>query len=381
MNSISYWEKSTFYSKYDVIILGAGIVGLNAAIHIKQQNKSLKVCVLERGILPSGASTKNAGFTTFGSLSELIEQLKRSNEKGMLEITERRYLGLKKLINTVGKKTMDYQQWGGHELFKTDQEALFTECKEQLNYFNGLLKKVFGLNNIFSIEDKLIKDFGFSGLNHIIKNSQEGQIDTGKMMEKLMSIANSLDVKVFTGVPIKGIFKDENGIHAQTETGEVFSGKQLLVCTNAFAKNLFPKLDIIPGRGQVVITKELRDLKFKGTFHYDKGYYYFRNINNRVLFGGGRNIDFKKEETYEFGNTEEVMSSLRNILREVILPKQAFEIDYSWSGIMAFGKALEPIVEKMEDNIYCAVRCNGMGVALGSLIGMEVADLFLDSLN
>ena len=31
----------------------------------------------------------------------------------------------------------------------------------------------------------------------------------------------------------------------------------------------------------------MKNLKIKGSFHYEKGYYYFRNIDNRILLGGG----------------------------------------------------------------------------------------------
>ena len=150
--------------------------------------------------------------------------------------------------------------------------------------------------------------------------------------------------------------------------------------TNAFVNTLIPDLDVTPGRGQVLITKPIKNLKVKGTFHYDKGYYYFRNINGRVLLGGGRNLDFKTEETTEFGQTENVQSALENLLRGVIIPDTPFEIEQRWSGIMAFGKQLEPIVTEAKPNVFCAVRCNGMGVAMGSQTGEDIARLVLNSL-
>jgi hypothetical protein len=42
---------------------------------------------------------------------------------------------------------------------------------------------------------------------------------------------------------------------------------------------------------------------------------------------------------------------------------------------MGFGKEVKPIVEKIQPGLYCAVRCNGMGVAMGSLLGEQVAML------
>jgi gamma-glutamylputrescine oxidase len=56
--SFSYWEQKSFLSDCDVIIVGSGIVGLNAALRLKKNKLSLNVGVLEAGFLPSGASTK-----------------------------------------------------------------------------------------------------------------------------------------------------------------------------------------------------------------------------------------------------------------------------------------------------------------------------------
>ena len=69
----SYWELQSFLQRYPVAVLGSGIVGLSAAIQIKTERPELPVLVLERGALPTGASTRNAGFACFGSLSELLD--------------------------------------------------------------------------------------------------------------------------------------------------------------------------------------------------------------------------------------------------------------------------------------------------------------------
>jgi len=47
---------------YDLIVVGAGFTGLSTAIHFKKHHKKANVLVLDRGIFPSGASSKNAGF-------------------------------------------------------------------------------------------------------------------------------------------------------------------------------------------------------------------------------------------------------------------------------------------------------------------------------
>jgi hypothetical protein len=107
----------------------------------------------------------------------------------------------------------------------------------------------------------------------------------------------------------------------------------------------------------------------------DEGFYYFRNVGQQVLLGGGRNLDPEGETTREFGQTELIQESLTALLRQVIIPGIPFRIAHRWSGIMGVGPQKKPIVRKFSDNVACGVRLGGMGVAIGSHIGMELAGL------
>lgn len=147
-----------------------------------------------------------------------------------------------------------------------------------------------------------------------------------------------------------------------------------MFATNGFATEL-TKNQVKPARAQVLITKPIQNLKIKGTFHLDEGYYYFRNIENRILFGGGRNLDFEGETTTELTQTKIIQDKLEELLKTVILPNQFFEIEQRWSGIMGVGNQKKPIVTQLSNNVYCGVRLGGMGVAIGSLIGKELANL------
>jgi hypothetical protein len=62
-------------------------------------------------------------------------------------------------------------------------------------------------------------------------------------------------------------------------------------------------------------------------------------------------------------------------LKKIILPNQKFEIDQRWSGIMGLGPVKSSIVKEISKNVYCAVRLGGMGIAIGSLIGEEAAEI------
>lgn len=374
--TFSYWERTAFIDDVDVLIIGSGIVGLSAALHLKKHEPHLKVLVLKRGFLPTGASTKNAGFACFGTVTEQLSALKNAPAHEVANLVNYKWRGLQRLRENLGDVNIDYRQHGGYELFLSHEEEQAKAAFEQIDELNKLLKPAIEGHDIYSVADAKITAFGFKGVDHMIFNDCEGQIDTGKMMRALLDKVYEQGTSVLNNCEVIKIGYGEKGVEIQTTQG-LFKSNKVILATNAFAGQLYADLNVIPGRGQVLVTKPVPGLKLKGTYHFDGGYYYFRNINGRVLFGGGRNLDFNAENTYEFGNTDNVKNKLTNYLQQMILPGQKVEIDYWWSGIMGFGDQINPIVKQITPNVYCAVRCNGMGVAMGSLVGEEVAELVL----
>ena len=373
-NNFSYWEQESFLSGFDVLIIGSGIVGLSAALSLKSQKPKLKIGVLEAGFLPAGASTKNAGFACFGSISELIEELKTGGEDEIGGIIELRWKGLERLRKNLGDKAISFEQYGGYEVFKASESGFANTCIEQIPYFNKLLGSLIGKPDIYAVNTTKIAEFGMNGITNLIHNKYEGQIDTGKMMLALVSKVQGLGVSIFNNCRVQKIESKLNEQVLITNQGK-FRANSIILATNAFGTELIPELDVIPGRGQILITEPIKSLKIKGSFHYNRGYTYFRNIDDRILLGGGRDLDFEGEQTLEPGITDIIQESLERLLFDTILPKQKVKIEHRWSGVMGFGKELKPIVKKIRPGLYCAVRCNGMGVAMGSLLGEQVANL------
>ncbi|MFM7757942.1 MAG: FAD-dependent oxidoreductase, partial [Crocinitomicaceae bacterium] len=134
--------------------------------------------------------------------------------------------------------------------------------------------------------------------------------------------------------------------------------------------------EVLPARAQVIVTSEIPNLTIKGTFHLDKGFYYFRNIENRILLGGARNTNFESETTTEIATTEDIQNVLKKLLEKTILPNTKFNIEYSWAGIMGMGPSKTPLIFKKPDNVAFGVRMGGMGVALGSVVGKKLSHLF-----
>lgn len=365
---VSLWERESFLH-YDVIILGAGITGLSTAASLIEKNPKLNVLVLERGTLPSGASTKNAGFACFGSISELAQDLNTLGADGMTALVQRRWQGLQKTVTRLGEVNIGYENKGGFELL-SDKNLYYADKVEELN---DLLKDAFEKPVFAPAEDKL-NQFGFGQTRQLIYNQYEGQLHTGKLMSALWQYCCEKGVRILTGTEVQSIEKS-TGYEVRTNA-HAFRAPTVAVCTNAFTPAIVKeKLDIKPGRGMVMLIQPKKPLKWEGTFHYDEGYFYFRDFEGQVIFGGGRNLDLASEETDAFGLNAKIEQRLMEDLREIILPNQDFEVTMKWSGIMAFGENKKPIVQQLENGIFLGVRLGGMGVAIGSLVGEELAEM------
>ena len=372
---VSIWEKESFYAHNDVVIIGSGFVGLWSAYFLKLASPSLRVLILDRGIIPTGASTRNAGFACFGSLTELMHDASAMNTDSMLQLVEMRYKGLKKIRKILSKKKIDYNTCGGYELITNKEDESVRILKGKIQWLNSLLRKIVKYEQVFTLADKKIKKFGFAKVDHLVANSLEGYLHPGKLCHQLMLLVQSMGVLILNTIEIKSFEKNGDIISLQSNLPATLTADQILICTNGFAKQLLPDLDILPARGQILLTSPINDLKIKGTFHADEGFYYFRNLGSRILLGGARNQAFEEESTNEMNTSDKIQKELERYLSECILPGKSYTIEQRWSGIMGMGREKMPIIRELRPGVFCAVRMSGMGVALAPVVGEKVAKM------
>ena len=113
--NLSYWERKNWFTNVDYTIVGSGIVGIFCALNLRERFPDSKILILEKGILPQGASTKNAGFACFGSISEIIDDLKTHTEEEVIQLIQKRKNGIEILRKRLGDDKIDYKPFGGYE--------------------------------------------------------------------------------------------------------------------------------------------------------------------------------------------------------------------------------------------------------------------------
>ena len=232
--NLSYWEQKSWFTNIDFAIIGSGIVGLSCALELRELHPEAKIVVFEKGTLPSGASTKNAGFACFGSMSEILQDLETHTPSEVVGLISERLKGLSTLRAALTDQRIDYAQLGGYELFPETDSAVFDRCVKNLDAINELLFPIFNAN-VFSVVDT---PFGFEKVaSKAIFNKFEGQLDTGKMMTALLEKAASKGVLILNNALVKDI--SQKGASPVFTLGNLtVEAKSICIATNGFARGV-----------------------------------------------------------------------------------------------------------------------------------------------
>lgn len=371
--NLSYWESKILIGEPDFIIIGAGITGMITALEIKSLRPHSKILLLDRGYTAGGASTRNAGFACFGSLSELCEDEQTMGVDKVIELVSMRIEGLKRLMTWCEPHAIEYRMEGSHELFLESHRELADAVLPKLQLWNSLLSPVL---NGTAFEMTAPEKLPGNGIMHALFNPHEGSINTGRLIQDLQRKLAESGCSFLTGIKVTHWHERDNYAEVSTEIGKIRCGI-LLFATNGFTRHLLPELEVYPARNQVLVTSVIPKLSWKGTYHLDRGYFYFRELDGRILIGGGRHLAGSSENSDIPNTTQDVLKRLEILLRNHILPGIDFKIEMQWAGILGIGPNREVIVQKTGERSACAVRLGGMGVALGSLMGKKLAEIAL----
>lgn len=357
--TFSYWEKDAWLNPPDLLVVGGGIVGATSALIYKAHYPDHNVLLVDKGIVPEGASTRNAGFTCIGSMSEHLADLKLTGRETVLKRIERRWNGLKILRETMGEKKIEYSNTGGYEIF-TDHQ-LFDTCRQNIDAMNQHLEERLGLEDVYTVKE-------FQGHPGIF-NRIDGAIHSGKLMKELHTRLNKLGVQVWWNTEVKSVDSDR----VTFTDGFSIEPQKTLLAVNGFISRLID-LPVKPARGYVFVTEPIEDLKWRGTFNNNAGYIYFRNVGDRLLLGGARDVDAYEETTDRFGVNQKIKQHLLNFANTHLNLPDDWQVEMEWSGIMGMTVNKEPIIREIKNNLWVAAGLSGMGIAIGMQVAKKVTE-------
>ncbi|MDB4694764.1 FAD-binding oxidoreductase [Flavobacteriales bacterium] len=375
--AFSYWESTEWLEGNDLIVIGGGIVGLSAALQARVLKPHWKISVIERDTFGGGGSTKNAGFACFGSLTELAHDRSVLGDDEAAALLKKRIDGLKLLRSSLGDSSIGYRDCGSLELIRKGMGYAMPSL-ETISEVNAWAAEATGTMHTFHIgEGRELAGINSTMIEGAIASPLEGAIDTGKMMQALRLKAQKTGIRLLFGLNVTGWNQHTANHQIEIErpgslgTAKRFAMKapHVVIATNAFARELIPKCDVNPKENMVLVTEAIDNLRFDGTVHMDEGHLYARNIQNRMLIGGGRHWNLK--------NNIELEKKLKALLNEAFPETLNATIEYQWTGVLGIGSNRIPIVSKLHARSVAAVKMGGMGVAIGMQLGKESIELLL----
>ena len=236
-HNLSYWEHQSYIGNLDYLIVGAGIVGMITALELKKAHPGANVLVVDKRLVGSGASSRNAGFACIGSLGEIIHDCSSLGESQTLQIISKRYDGLQRLMYICKDYDIGYKATGGFEVLRTKHE--FNKVADCLSEWNDKLADLTGNKRTFTIGTNTDNhDF----LNKGIVNHTEGLLDTGKLNICLESLLHENGIRVIKGLTVTD-YEDNNHevVVSLNLLNQEIRTEKLVLCTNAFTKDLLPQ--------------------------------------------------------------------------------------------------------------------------------------------
>lgn len=367
----SFWEKQQYLGKYDVIIIGSGFTGLSAGITLLKSKPAMRVAIIESATIGTLASSRNAGFMCYGSPSELGADLGNHNAASMLATIRAKHKGMKLLLQFAGKRNIQFKKVAAYEILSNNAPAT-TTARAQLDALNKLFQEAIGIPQYFT---PTTRSHFADEFQDAISFTYEGQLNPAATVYALTQLFRNLGGIHLNATTAQGLEKSEGHFEVPTNLG-IIQGQQVIIATNAFTSALIPSSQIQPKRAQVLITSPIAKMPYFGNFHMDFGYVYFRNVGNRLLLGGARNVDFESENSTKPALNPVIQSALDTLLGK-LLPHQKYAIEDRWAGIMGFDSLNVPQVRLLDSNLLVVAGMNGMGTALGPALGYEAANKLL----
>jgi glycine/D-amino acid oxidase-like deaminating enzyme len=380
---------------HDAVVVGAGIVGLTAATAFKRMHPGASVAVVDADPFSGGGTTRNAGFACFGSASELEADRAQLGDERALQLVKRRVRGLAALRARWSDEALGYVDCGSHEVLGVAAgfPAWGAQAGEPVEA-EALRGRLPELNRWVQPATGLVETFGWVGAKEaagrygvnpevvegLIASPGEGALQTDRLFHCLEQEARETGVKIWRGLQVDALESGDNGrsprwrvrrVGIPAEEGITLEAGCILVANNGLARQLLAQSgaevpDVQPVRNRVLVTHPIPGWQAPGTYHADRGYLYAREVEGRLLIGGGRH--------WELGAMDLEAELLR--WAETVWPAtRGAKIAFRWDGYLGIGGEREPIVTTWMPGIHIAVRLGGMGVAIGTDLGRELAAL------
>lgn len=363
----------------DVAIIGGGITGLSAALHL-MRDRQHQVRVLEAGVPAWGASGRNGGFCCVGSTRLAYEELlKRFGRQETRHYFQDQRAAVELVRQIASEEGIEIDPQGDGEIVSAHTPMRRATLASEYEFLTEVAEYPCQLWSQAEMAERafhspeahggLLVGVGF-GLNPM------------KYSRGLAAAAYRQGATIHAHTPVQA-WEKAGEWHLLQTPGGTLRAKQVIVATNGYTDDrLHSALGdrLLPTLSHIITTRpltstELADQGWRTqTPVYDSRnlLFYFRLLaDGRFLFGsrGGTVGDDRENERARHAMTRR--------LGEIFPAWKQVEVTHFWNGLVCISAALTPHISSVEadPSVFYALAYHGNGVATGTWSGRAVARL------
>lgn len=363
----------------DIVVIGAGYTGLNAALELAEAYQQ-KVVVVEANQLGWGCSSRNAGFAMPGTgrlgYSAWKKRCGEAVAQGIQAEYQHAFARLERHLSACPEQLQ--VQRGGYLKIAHRQGAV-AELNQQYHALCQYEPTTRWLDRD-AIRARVKSPQAFAAIHF----PQSFGVNPLLLLASVARQAAQAGATLVEHAPVQNWQTHANGMHQLTTAKGVIQAKKVIIATNGYTpNNLHPSIHgrSLPVLSSVLVTRKLTETERAaiGVQPHELVMdtrtlkYYFRLLpDGRMLFGGRGAIRGRDAEKPRY--TKHLLAAMAQTFPALTALSQEAPA-YSWSGWVAVALDDYPRIYSPAEGVYTSMGYCGAGVTFTQLAGQRVAQL------
>lgn len=360
----------------DVVVVGAGLTGLNAAIVMRRAG--LEVAVVEAGLLGAGASAVSGGQVNYGLKAATSTVFRRFGKELGRAFWDASVESIDAVERVVKEEAIDcdFIRPGAARLgYSARDLRKFTESSEWLENNVGFTQEIVGPDRIREVVDSPV--FHCAAVDDVGASVHPARYTFG-----LATAATRRGATITEDARVTAIDRNGARFRVATSRGAVDAG-QVLLATNGYTDSLQPRLQrrVLPVGSYIVATEPLAADLAEQLIPRSRAFwtarrflnYFRRSPDDRLLMGGRNNLATDLD-------LDDSAARLGATLIEIFPQLRGVPLTHSWTGRLGITFDLMPHIGSI-DGVWYALGYGGHGVGAGTYLGQEVAKLLTGEID